>query len=572
MSRHTPFRATFALPAMLSALALCSSATWAQTTPNTAPSTTPTAAVSPSNLSFSALEVGRAAPPKFVTVRNSGNGQLRVTGATLSGAAAADYTVVNPCRQALSRNQVCVLAVTFKPTATGSRAATLDIATNDKALAISLSGSVATAAAKISLTPASLSFGSQAILSSSAAQKLTLSNTGNADFNLGPLLPSGKDPFDFTLKHECGKTLAAGKSCDISVTFSPRSAGDKSGAVVVTGAAIGAPATVRLSGTANGPKLATNTPRLAFGEQAVGTSSAAKTIKVTNQGNAPLTFSKITLAGPDATHFTQTTTCTAAIAPGADCNISVVYKPTLEGPKLAVLSMEGNFANAAAIIGIVADGKRPMQGGLWRGNDPFSGKPMLGIIAENRQTVFMLHDSSQYFGAAGIKDDRLSAMLAVGNATGLQGGVQIQGTVKSGNSITGKATLSPKTGTPKTGDISLVFDTLYTRSSSLAKIAGNYKNAAGGAIININATGVLFSQEEASGCVMNGSVAVIDSRFNAYTTRLSFSGCKAEKAALNGTNAVGVMFLDDTATPAKLTIGVQNPKPGYALTISAGKL
>lgn len=572
MSHGHPFRATLKLSATLTALVLCSNVGWAQSAPGTAPSAAPTATVSPSSLSFSALETGRASPPKFITVRNSGSGQLRVTGATLSGAAAGDYSVVNPCRQALAKNQVCVLAITFKPTATGSRAAMLDIATNDKALAVSLSGSVATAAAKISLTPSTLSFGAQGILSSSAVQKLTLSNTGNADFNLGPLLPSGRDPFDFTVKHECGKTLAAGKSCEISVTFSPRSAGDKSAAVVVAGAALGAPATARLSGTANGPKLVISTPRLAFEEQAVGSSSAAKTIKVTNQGNAALNFSKITLAGPDSTQFAQTNTCTAAIAPGAECNISVVYKPTVEGPKLAVLSLEGNFANAATVIGIVADGKRPMQGGLWRGNDPFSGKPMVGIIAENRQAIFMLQDGTQYFGAAGVKAERLSAMLAVGNATGLQGGVQIQATVKNGNSITGKATLSPKTGGPKTGDISLAFDTLYTRGSSLAKVAGNYKNAVNGAVININATGVLFSQEEASGCVINGSLAMIDSRFNAYATRLSFSSCKADKAALNGTNAVGVMFLDDTVSPAKLVLGIQNPKPGYALTIAAGKL
>lgn len=572
MSRHNPIRAIQAVPAALATLMLFTTAAWAQSTPSPAASTAPTAAVSPTSLSFSALEIGRAAAPKFVTVRNSGGGQLRITGATLGGAAAADYSVANPCRQALAKNQVCVLAVTFKPTATGSRAATLDIATSDKALAVSLSGSVAAAAAKISLTPASLSFGAQAILSSSATQKLTLSNTGTAEFNLGPLLPSGKDPFDFTVKHGCGKTLAAGKSCEISVTFSPRTPGDKAGAVVISGAAIGAPATARFTGSANGPRLATSAPRIAFEEQAVGSSSAAKTVKVSNQGNAALSFTKITLAGPDATQFVQTNTCSSALAPGADCNISIVYKPTTDSPKLAVLSLEGNFASAAAIVGIVADGKRPMQGGLWRGNDPFSGKPLVGLIAENRQAQFLLQDGSQYFGPAAVKDERFGAMLAVANATGVQGGVQIQATIKNGNSINGKATLAPKSGNPKSGDLSLAFDTLYTRGSSLAKAAGNYKNSANGAVININATGVLFSQEDASGCVINGSVAVIDSRFNAYATRLSFSGCKGDKAALNGTNASGLMFIDDLASPAKLSLGVQNPKPGYALTLSAGKL
>ena len=67
---------------------------------------------------------------------------------------------------------------------------------------------------------------------------------------------------------------------------------DRSEILKRTGAVLGAPATARLSGTANGPKLVTSTPRLAFEEQAVGSSSAAKTIKVTNQGNAALNFSR----------------------------------------------------------------------------------------------------------------------------------------------------------------------------------------------------------------------------------------------------------------------------------------
>lgn len=88
MSHRSLSRTAFAV------LMLCSSATWAQTSS----SSSPAAAVSPTTLSFSAIEVGRPAPPKFITVRNSGGGQLSITGASVSGAAATDFGVANPCK------------------------------------------------------------------------------------------------------------------------------------------------------------------------------------------------------------------------------------------------------------------------------------------------------------------------------------------------------------------------------------------------------------------------------------------------------------------------------------------
>lgn len=81
MSHRPLSRTTFAV------VMLCSSAAWTQTTS----SSTPAAAVSPTSVSFSAIEVGRPAPPKFITVRNSGGGQLSITGASVSGAAATDF-------------------------------------------------------------------------------------------------------------------------------------------------------------------------------------------------------------------------------------------------------------------------------------------------------------------------------------------------------------------------------------------------------------------------------------------------------------------------------------------------
>ena len=530
---------------------------------------TPVATASSASLTFSALEVGRAAPPQSITITNTGDGKLTVSSVAISGAAAGDFSAMNGCRFALAKNQRCSIGMSFKPTVSGTRAATLDITTGDKKLTVSLAGSIASTAPKIALSPASLSFGSVNVGATSAVQKLTLTNSGTADFSLGPIRAGDGDLFDFQSKNSCGNTLAAGKSCDIEVTFAPRSPGDKTGSIVIAGNAIGSPATAKVTGTAVGSKFVSSSSRLSFAELATGSQSAAQSVTISNGGNAALTFSKISLTGQNAADFLQTNTCTTTLTPGASCTLSVIYKPTAEGPKMAAVAISGNFGSMPAMIGLYADGKKPMQGGLWRGTDPISGKPLVALIAENGASQYLRDDGVQYFGWTANFGGKLEGMLSVGAADGLQGTARLQGTVEAGKSITAKLTVTPKTGAAQTGDLALTFDAAYAKASSLAAVAGNFRNAAGGATLNLNASGVVFSQDATTGCVINGAVSVIDARFNAYGVKLSFTGCKGSLANLNTTTAYGLMTLDETGKTPRLTIGAQTVKPGYAISIVA---
>ena len=73
-----------------------------------------------------------------------------------------------------------------------------------------------------SLTPASLSFGTISSGKSSAAQTATLSNTGTTPLIIGSIGFTGTNPGNFTQTNTCpssSSSLAAGKSCTISVTF-----------------------------------------------------------------------------------------------------------------------------------------------------------------------------------------------------------------------------------------------------------------------------------------------------------------------------------------------------------------
>lgn len=531
---------------------------------------TPVGAVSPSSLTFSALEVGRNTPSRTLTVTNSGDGQLRVTGTTLAGPAASDFSVFNGCRFPLSKNQRCVISVGFKPSSAGVRESTLNIATSDKELSVKLTGSLSSTSPKIAMSPTTLSLGAINVGSTSAVQKITLTNTGNADFSLGAVRASGADTIDFQVKSTCESKVAAGKACDITVVFAPKSPGEKTAAITIAGEAIGSPTTTKLSGTGVGSKLNVSTPRLAYAEQATATQSTPQSVTLSNGGNATLSFSKISLTGPNATDFNQSNNCNSNLAPGANCTVTVTYKPTVEGPKIASVAISGNFGAAPALIALFADGKRPMQGGLWRGKDPLSGKGILALIAENGGSQYLREDGVQYFGPTLINGEKLEAVLSVASAETLQGSARISGTIKQSTSIAAKLTFIPKSGSTQSGDLSLSFDALYKKTSSLDKIAGNFRISSG-ATMNISASGVIFSQDATTGCVINGAASMIDSRFNAYGLRLSFTSCKGSLANLNTTTALGLATLDDSGTTPRIVMAAQTLRPGYAVSITADR-
>jgi hypothetical protein len=97
----------------------------------------------------------------------------------------------------------------------------------------------------LTASPTSVSFGSQAVGSASAAQTVTVTNPGTAAASVSSI--SAGAPFTET--NTCGSSVAAGASCTVSVTFSPTAGGAAAGSQSVASSAPGSPLTVALSGT-----------------------------------------------------------------------------------------------------------------------------------------------------------------------------------------------------------------------------------------------------------------------------------------------------------------------------------
>ncbi len=101
----------------------------------------------------------------------------------------------------------------------------------------------------ITFLPANLSFANQAVGTTSAAQSVTLTNTGTEALTIWEINVGGSNPGDFAQTNNCGSSIAANGSCAINVTFTPTVTGARSASLLVSDDASGSPQTVPLSGT-----------------------------------------------------------------------------------------------------------------------------------------------------------------------------------------------------------------------------------------------------------------------------------------------------------------------------------
>ena len=116
----------------------------------------------------------------------------------------------------------------------------------DLAVANSGDGTVTTLLqSTVALSTFSLSFGKQAVGTTSPAKTVTLFNAGLSTLHISKVSISG----DFSLQSNgCGTTLASGASCKLSVVFKPTVAGTRTGGLFVADDALRSPQTISLSG------------------------------------------------------------------------------------------------------------------------------------------------------------------------------------------------------------------------------------------------------------------------------------------------------------------------------------
>ncbi|MGA7218703.1 MAG: choice-of-anchor D domain-containing protein [Candidatus Sulfotelmatobacter sp.] len=196
----------------------------------------------------------------------------------------------------------------------------------------------ATAAAQtVTLSPASLNFGSVTVGSTSPVKNIILTNTGTAALTITSIAASAS----FSETNTCGPALGAGKKCGISVTFAPTQTGLDTGALTVTDNAGNSPQTVALSGT--GLAQVTLAPATHnFGSLTVGSTSTPYSLTLINNQSTALSITSITVSGD----FAETNTCGASLAADSSCEIYATFTPTVVGTRTGTLSVNDSGNNS----------------------------------------------------------------------------------------------------------------------------------------------------------------------------------------------------------------------------------
>lgn len=214
-----------------------------QTIPLTGTGLQPGAKLTPKTLHFGTQLAGTDGQPQTVTLTNTGNETLNITGIAATPPFSQQSST---CGSTLAAKANCTIFVTFDPSSKGAQTGTVSVADDapGSPQIVNLMGT----GTVVELSPASLSFGSQTVNTTSAAQTVTLTNTGSTALKV-TIGIGGTDPGDFGQTNNCGTGLKAGASCTINATFTPTTTGDRSGTVSVTDAGGGSPQTVTLTGT-----------------------------------------------------------------------------------------------------------------------------------------------------------------------------------------------------------------------------------------------------------------------------------------------------------------------------------
>jgi hypothetical protein len=190
------------------------------------------------------------------------------------------------------------------------------------------------------LSPTALTYPNQIVKTPSAAQVVTLTNSGLAPLTITSIAITGTNSADFSQTTTCGTTLASNASCAISVTFTPLARGARTATLVVTDNAPTPTQTATLSGTGIAPVAALIPVPLTFGVQVNATTSAAQTVVLSNTGDAPLNITGISIGGANASDFAVVPGSCGAVLPALSvCSVGVTFTPAASGIRNATLSV-----------------------------------------------------------------------------------------------------------------------------------------------------------------------------------------------------------------------------------------
>jgi hypothetical protein len=199
------------------------------------------------------------------------------------------------------------------------------------------------AGAAAAIAPSRMTFNNQEVGTTSAAQPFHVNDFGTDTLNVSNVVVDG----DFAIQsNDCGTVSASGGICTIQVTFSPTTTGTRTGTLTITDSSVGSPHMASLVGHGGTATASLSPTSLAFPDQAIATTSSSQVVTLTNIGAISLLVTRVQTSGD----FGETNNCGSAVAPGANCAISVSFTPTAIGNRTGNLTINDSAVDAPQTV------------------------------------------------------------------------------------------------------------------------------------------------------------------------------------------------------------------------------
>jgi hypothetical protein len=434
------------------------------------------------SLNFGTQQVGVKSAALVETLTNNQTTSLTISGISSGGGV---FQQSNTCQSAVAPGGNCTISMYFTPSdagpATGTLVITDSASGSPQSVALAGTGASASSGGTLSVSPATLAFGSQVLNTASAGQKLTVTNSGTVNVTVNSIAASG----DYSETDTCsGVTLTAGQTCTITAGFTPVVTGSVPGTITIN-STTGTPQIVALSGT--GLVDVSISANLTFPATNVGSSSTAQTMTLTNNQSQSLSFTFAT-SGDYSAVGSGPSPCNGTLAARSKCTFAVTFTPTYDGTIKGALTVSHNAAGSPTSGGMSGTGQNGSSAPLTfsPSNLNFGNIPLKTALTK---TVTVKNAT-----AATIT---LTSITGSGYFTVKGGGSDpCDGALGSGKTCTFNATFEPLAMGSSIGSITVVDD---------ATVGTQVQNAAGTGIepVTVSPTAIAF------GTVAVGSTSTV---------------------------------------------------------------
>ncbi|MGB9072202.1 MAG: choice-of-anchor D domain-containing protein [Terriglobales bacterium] len=275
-----------------------------------------TATVAPASLAFGNQTLGTTSTAQSIVVTNTGANPITVSAITPTG----DFAQTNNCTATpVAVGGSCTINVTFSPTLGGDRSGAVTISDNAQGNPhiVTLSGTGLAGVAH--LDASSLSFSALTVGTTSSAQTITVTNSGNGALTVASVLATG----DFAQTNNCTTVAANGGTCAIEVTFTPTSSGTRTGTLTLADSAADSPQLVSLTGSG----IDFSMPSSGGSATIKAGGTATYQMSISPVGGTFSSAVSLVCAGVPA--FSTCTVDPASVTPGADpAAVTVTIKTT----------------------------------------------------------------------------------------------------------------------------------------------------------------------------------------------------------------------------------------------------